>query len=317
MPESTLFPHGTATDNRVYFGTTPVDRLSMTSATHWLLERLMEPRRASPPLVMGPNAFLVALAARNTAFAAALGSATLSLPDGMSVVWGGRLLSKPLPERVPGGEFMEQMCALCGENGLSVYLLGGLPGAAEGAAKALTARYPGLRIAGTDCPALGFEHDDAANCAVRKRIEAARPDLLCVAFGAPKQELWMVDECPTLPIGAALSVGAAFDTQAGLRKRAPRWTHNIGLEWLYRLAMEPRRLWRRYLIGNAQFARIVAREWMRQRQARALDELLHPERDPRHASHDDHGTHAETSRHEPLPMGQMDPEDNPEHRHHH
>ena len=116
-----------------------------------------------------------------------------------------------------------------------------------------------------DCPPQGFEQDDILNNAVRARIAAVKPDLLCVALGAPKQEIWMLDECETLPIGAALSVGAAFDTQAGLRKRAPAWTHNLGAEWLYRLLMEPRRLWRRYLLGNLAFAAITVRQWRRQR----------------------------------------------------
>lgn len=223
---------------------------------------------------MGPNAFLVSLAYRNAAFATALHGADLCLPDGMSVVWGARLLGHAVPERVPGGEFMERMCALAAQNGLSVYLLGGLPGAAEGAAQALCARYPGLAIAGVDCPPHGFEQDEATHAAVRARIAAAKPDILCVALGAPKQEVWMLDECDTLPVGAVLSVGAALDTLAGLRKRAPAWTHNIGAEWLYRLAMEPHRLWRRYLFGNLRFAAIVATEWTQQRRRRAAEDLL-------------------------------------------
>ena len=266
---------------RVLIGQAPVDAASLDAASRWLLEELRQKKIGltdAPPLqVMGPNAFLVTLAARNAAFAAALRHANLCLPDGMSVVWGARWLGTPVPERVPGGEFMERMCALCAEHELSVYLLGGLPGAAEAAARALCARHPKLRIAGTDCPPLGFEQDEAANGAVFERIASAHPDLLCVALGAPKQEIWMLDECAALPIGAALSVGAAFDTLAGLRRRAPAWTHNIGAEWLYRLLMEPRRLWRRYLIGNVQFAVILAQTWFRQRKSRAMDVLLHDE----------------------------------------
>ena len=266
---------------RMFLGPAPVDAVSLETGAQWLLEALKDRKhgagRRFPLQVMGPNAFLVTLASRNPIFAKALHRADLCLADGMSVVWGGRLLGVRIPERVPGGDFMEKMCMLCAGHGLSVYFLGGLPGAAEGAAAALTARYPGLRVAGTDCPALGFEQDEAAGTAVRDRIAAARPDLLCVAFGAPKQEIWMLDECDALPIGAALSVGAAFDTQAGLRKRAPAWTHNIGAEWLYRLVMEPRRLWKRYLLGNLHFAGIVAGEWLRQRKERAIQEILRSE----------------------------------------
>jgi N-acetylglucosaminyldiphosphoundecaprenol N-acetyl-beta-D-mannosaminyltransferase len=258
---------------RVSFGRAPVDRVNMKTATEWLLKVLDSPR-GTPHLVMGPNAFLVTLADQNARFADALRTASLCLPDGMSVVWGSRLLGRPIPERVPGGEFMEAMCALAARNRKSVYFLGGLPGAARQAAQVLAARYPGLIIAGTDCPEKGFEQNPEANSAVLERIRMAHPDLLFVAFGAPKQEIWMLDHCRSLPIGAALSVGAAFDTTAGLRKRAPAWTHDIGVEWLYRLVMEPRRLWRRYLIGNAQFAVIVAREWVKLRKVRATERLL-------------------------------------------
>lgn len=261
---------------RLHLGRAPVDAMPLEDAAQWLAQKLTSRTHSTerqPPLqIMGPNAFLVTLAARNPAFATALNQASLCLPDGMSVVWGARMLGVPVPERVPGGEFMERMCCLCAQNNLSVYFLGGLPGAAEGAACALATRYPGLRIAGTDCPPLGFEQNEAQNAEVCKRIVTARPDLLFVALGAPKQEIWMMDECETLPIGAALSVGAAFDTQAGFRKRAPAWTHNIGAEWLYRLAMEPRRLWKRYLIGNLQFAVILGGAWLEHHKRRSLQE---------------------------------------------
>ncbi len=218
---------------RVSFGRAPVDRVTMRSATEWLL-RMLDGPRGVPHLIMGPNAFLVTLAERDQRFAEALAQASLCLPDGMSVVWGSRLLGKPIPERVPGGEFMETMCALAARKGKSVYFLGGLPGAASKAAEVLAARYPGLVIAGTDCPEKGFDQDPKATKDVLDRIRLACPDLLCVAFGAPKQEIWMLDHCRNLPIGAALSVGAAFDTTAGLRKRAPEWTHQVGAEWLLR-----------------------------------------------------------------------------------
>ncbi len=262
---------------RIFFGAAPVDAVALEPSAQWLLHALLKRhagQQQKPLQVMGPNAYLVTLARKDRGFAEALNRADLCLPDGMSVVWGARFLGARIPERVPGGEFMERVCALCAEHGLSVYFLGGLPGAAEGAARVLKQRYPGLEVAGIDCPPVGFEQDQAANEAVRARIVAVRPDFLCVALGAPKQEIWMLDECPTLPIGAALSVGAAFDTQAGMRKRAPAWTHNIGAEWLYRLAMEPRRLWKRYLLGNAEFAGIAVGEWGRLRKQRVIDRLL-------------------------------------------
>ena len=247
---------------RLILDRVPIDRVGMEFAAAWVIQRLKK-RSARPPLlIMGPNAQLVTLARTHPRFAEALQAADLCVPDGMSVVFASRLLGKPIPERVPGGELMERLCAEAARCGLSVFLLGGLPGAAGGAAAALERSYPGLRIAGTYCPPQGFEKDGVELAHIRHVIAAAAPDLLCVAFGAPKQEIWIHENCRSLPIGAAIAVGAALDTQAGLRKRAPQWTHDVGLEWLYRLVREPRRLWRRYLFGNCRFIWLVVRQWV-------------------------------------------------------
>ena len=266
----TPFPHAhpdspLPTPSRFHLNGIPVDRISMDEAAAWVIRALQNRETSSSPLlIMGPNAQLVTLAARNPIFAAALRSAHLAVPDGISIVLAARLLNKPVPERVPGGELMERLCIETARRNLSVFFLGGLPGAAKKTARKFKILYPGFRVAGTDCPPPGFENDPAESARIRHHISTAKPDLLCVAFGAPKQEIWMAENCPTLPIGAAISVGAALDTQSGLRKRAPAWTHRIGLEWLYRLICEPRRLWRRYLIGNTHFLWLVARQCWRE-----------------------------------------------------
>jgi len=240
----------------------PIDRVPMEYATAWIVHALKQRAALSPLLIMGPNAQLVTLAARNGRFAAALSAAHLSVPDGISVVLASRLLGQPIPERVTGGDLMERLCAEAARHGFSVFFLGGLPGAAISAAANLVRRYPALRVAGTYCPPRGFESDTMESAHIRQLVADAAPDLLCVAFGAPKQEVWMHENCLNLPIGAAIAVGAALDTQAGLRKRAPRWTHKLGIEWLYRFLREPRRLWRRYLIGNTRFLLLVLRQWI-------------------------------------------------------
>jgi len=156
---------------------------------------------------------------------------------------------------------MERMCAEAAHHGFRVFFLGGLPGAAEMAAFNLRRRYPGLDICGTYCPPFGFENDPAELYWIEKVVEETQPDLLCVAFGAPKQEIWMQRHRDRLHVGVILPVGAAFDTQAGLQRRAPQWMQRNGLEWFFRLLMEPRRLWRRYLIGNTRFIFLVLRQW--------------------------------------------------------
>lgn len=254
--------HALSRSPRFILAGVPVDCVTMASAVLWVIDAIKHKPLASPLLITGPNAQLITLAQSNHLFAAALRASYLSVPDGMSVVLASRLLGYAVPARVTGGDLMERLCAEASKQDFSVFFLGGLPGAAEGAAQNLTRRYPALKIAGTYCPAYGFESDAAELTHIRKIITEASPGLLCVAFGAPKQEIWMHENCSSLPIGAAIAVGAALDTQAGLRKRAPAWTHNTGFEWLYRLVREPRRLWRRYLIGNAHFIFLVMRQWL-------------------------------------------------------
>jgi len=249
--------------SRFHLDGIPIDRLSLDDTVTWVIHALEHRGSRGPLLIMGPNAQLVTLAARQPRFAHALQSASLSIPDGISVVLAARLLDQPVPERVTGGDLMERLCIESARRNLSVFFLGGLPDAAEKTARKFERLYPGFRTAGVSCPPPGFERDPVACARIRQQIADARPDLLCVAFGAPKQEIWMAENCLTLPIGAAISVGAALDTQSGLRKRAPKWTHRLGIEWLYRLVREPRRLWRRYLIGNTEFILLVARQWWR------------------------------------------------------
>jgi N-acetylglucosaminyldiphosphoundecaprenol N-acetyl-beta-D-mannosaminyltransferase len=248
--------------SRCRIGSLPVDRVNFDEATRWAVSYLKRSGTVPPALIVGPNAQLVTLAEKNPDFARAMCSAGLAVADGISVVMASRWLGTPVPERVPGGELMERLCAESAQNGFSIFFLGGLPGAAETAAKVLAERYPGLTIAGTYCPPYGFEKDPAERSRVRELIAASSPDILFVAFGAPKQEIWMWENCPSLPVRIAMSVGAAFDTQAGLRKRAPVWAQKSGTEWLYRLVMEPRRLWRRYLIGNTEFLMLVMKQML-------------------------------------------------------
>jgi N-acetylglucosaminyldiphosphoundecaprenol N-acetyl-beta-D-mannosaminyltransferase len=241
--------------SRLLLAGVPVDRMTMRQSLAWI-ENHLRNRSDRPLLVMGPNAHIVTTAQRSPQFLSALAAADLAVPDGISVVLAGLLLGQPIPERVTGGDLMEQLCIFAARQNLSVFFLGGLPGAAEGAAAALQQRNPGLRVT-CCCPPCHFEEDPAALATVLDTIRAATPDILCVAIGVPRQEIWMHHHCPSLPIRLAISVGAALDTQAGLRRRAPAWTHSLGLEWAYRLAREPRRLWRRYLIGNTRFVLLV------------------------------------------------------------
>ena len=242
-----------------------IDRLSVADtlrcASEWMRE---EGARAR--IIATINVQFLQAARSDARFREVLTRADLSVPDGVPIVWASKLLGAPLPERVNGTNLMVALCQLAAEEGRSVYLLGGKPGAAEGAAEVLKRRFPALRVAGTDCPPFGFEKDPALRAAVDDRIRQAQPDLLFAAFGAPKQEFW-ADEHRDLPVKAMLGVGGSFEMIAGFVRRAPVWCQNAGLEWLWRFAMEPGRLWKRYLVGNSQFVWRVGAQWLRQKLA--------------------------------------------------
>lgn len=245
---------------RHQLGRIPVDSLSMSEAVPLLVRALLHRGEHAPFTVAGSNAWVVTLAEKNEAFREAMRSSDLILPDGMSIVLASRFLGFPLPERVTGGDLMEQMCAEAAHYGFSVFLLGGPPGVAAMAGANLARRYPGLNICGTCWPPPGFENDPAEQERVIAVIREAAPDLLCVGLGAPKQEIWIDANRAILDAAVIMAVGAALERQAGLRRRAPRWMQRMALEWLFRLILEPRRLWRRYLLGNPRFVAIVLRQ---------------------------------------------------------
>ena len=184
-------------------------------------------------------------------------------PDGMPLVWLGRRSGHPV-ERVCGPDFMPAVMEHGVPVGRTHFFFGGAPGVPETLAERLSARYPGLKVAGTLSPPfrpLTLEEDEA----IIAQINAKRPDYVWVGLGAPKQDLWVAAHRERLDAPVLLAVGAAFDFHAGIRRRAPAWMQRNGTEWLYRLASEPRRLAGRYTRVNARFVRLVIAERRRRR----------------------------------------------------
>ena len=169
--------------------------------------------------------------------------------DGMPIVLLSRLLGQRIPERVTGADMVPAICRRCAEEGLSVYVLGGDKEAVEEAFEKLG--FPSLRIAGID-PAFVKLGEDQPE--IVERINAAKPDILFVALGNPKQELWMGRNAHALDVGVMIGVGGSFNFIAGRVKRAPKWVQKSGLEWIYRIIQEPGRLWRRYAYGLVKFS---------------------------------------------------------------
>lgn len=180
--------------------------------------------------------------------------ATLVVADGMPLVWASRIQGTPLPGRVAGSDLISSLSAAVASRGRSVYLLGGEPGTAEAAAEVLRKSCDGLKIAGTYCPPIGFENDSREIQQIEQRLCQAQPDLVCVALGSPKQERLICSLRDRLPAAWWIGVGISFSFLCGDVQRAPQWMQSAGLEWMHRLAQEPKRLAGRYLLHGMPFA---------------------------------------------------------------
>ena len=173
--------------------------------------------------------------------------------DGMPLVWAGGLQGTPVPQRVAGSDLISSLTSAAARHDRSVFLLGGDADSAEQAASILQSRYPNLEVAGTYVPEFGFENDPAHIDRIIDALVAASPDIIYVALGSPKQERLIRQLRDRLPSAWWIGVGISFSFVAGHVKRAPRWMQRCGLEWMHRLAQEPRRLGRRYLVQGLQF----------------------------------------------------------------
>ncbi len=238
----------------------PVDNLTLTEAVD-KVTAMARRREGRARLVSTLNVdFLVN--ALGTRFADArhpelldvLRNSDLVTADGFPLLWLSRLLGRPLQQRVCGSDLVPALAERAAEEGLSIFLLGGGDGAADAAAYALVQRFPKLRIAGTAAPVVHIEGPGLADAARSDRelvenINRSGADILLIGFGNPKQELWFNRNRDRLEVPVSIGVGGTFEFIAGNVRRAPRWVQRLNLEWAYRIAQDPARLWRRYLRG--------------------------------------------------------------------
>ena len=245
-----------------------VDAVTYESATRTVLEWA---RKDKSRYVCVASVNNVILSRDDPAFLEAMNGSDVTTPDGVPLVWALRLLGVKVAERVTGPVLMDLLCEEAAREGTPIGLYGSTEDVVSGLRARVPLRHPGLQIALAEAPPFRplTEHELAAT---RDRIASAGVRILLVGLGAPKQERWMAENVPHLPC-VMVGVGAAFDVLAGRSSRAPAWMQSLGLEWTYRLAHEPRRLWRRYLIGNPRFAALFIRQLI----ARIADRRL---RDP-------------------------------------
>jgi N-acetylglucosaminyldiphosphoundecaprenol N-acetyl-beta-D-mannosaminyltransferase len=201
-------------------------------------------------------------AQHDLSFKRILNTTDLNVPDGTPLVWMGRRCGHVLPRRVYGPDLLLAFCEVTKGKDYRHFFYGGEPGVAERLATSLQSRFPGMRVSGTFSPPFrplnGNEEEEIAHL-----ISSAAPDIVWVGLGTPKQERWMHEHKNLLRVPVLVGVGAAFDVLSGRRRQAPRWMREHGLECLFRLLQEPRRLWRRYLICGAQFIAYLALDYFR------------------------------------------------------
>jgi N-acetylglucosaminyldiphosphoundecaprenol N-acetyl-beta-D-mannosaminyltransferase len=203
------------------------------------------------------NAAKVVAASNDPNLAKIIRDCDLVSADGMAVVWASKLLRSPVPERVAGIDLFERLVETAARDGRSVYFLGAQADVVARVVEVFSARYPDLCVSGFRD---GFWEDDGE---VVDHVRQCRPDYLFLAVPSPRKEFWLSEHLSTLEVPFVMGVGGSFDVVAARTGRAPRIVQRLGFEWAWRLAQEPRRMWRRYLFGNLSFVRIVVREWRR------------------------------------------------------
>ena len=237
--------------SRVHLGTLPLDTYHKEGFLAEVLDHALNGHRTRH--IVTANAQFFVLSEKDPRFRRCIESAEYICADGMALVWACNHLMKTSIPRINGTDLIEEICRDGAADGLRIFLLGGKPGAAAATATILEARYPGVIIAGINCPDIGFEQSRSSLDPLLADILNAKPHVVFVSLGAPKQEFFILQHLRPLHVPLAIGIGGSFELISGQIERAPKWLQQSGLEWAFRFAQEPQRLWRRYLIGNVQF----------------------------------------------------------------
>lgn len=230
-----------------------IDNVDMKEALN-IIEELITKRDAS--YVVTPNVDHIVRLENDTDFIKIYDEADLILADGMPLIWMSKLLKVPLKEKVSGSDLFPLLCKIAGEKGYKVFLLGAAEGVARKAAENLKEKYENLKVVGCYSPSYGFENDKKELNYIIETVKLAKPDILVVGLGSPKQEKFIYNYRKKMDVPISLALGASIDFEAGNVKRAPKWMQKKGLEWFYRLIKEPKRMYKRYLIDDIKIFKI-------------------------------------------------------------
>jgi N-acetylglucosaminyldiphosphoundecaprenol N-acetyl-beta-D-mannosaminyltransferase len=204
--------------------------------------------------IITPNIDHLRVISKSPELCELVNEATFRVADGMPLIWASRLQGTPLPERVPGSGLILSLSAAASKAGSSIFFLGGNPGEAESAAAVLKRLNPGLKVAGIICPPLGFHTDPLQMTQIGNALRSAKPDIVYSCFGFPKEQHVIRALRHNSPSAWFLGLGGSFAIVSGKTRRAPTWVQSVGMEWLWQLGLEPRRLFRRYIVNDLPFA---------------------------------------------------------------
>jgi N-acetylglucosaminyldiphosphoundecaprenol N-acetyl-beta-D-mannosaminyltransferase len=232
----------------------PVNNVTMTEAIDWMVERMSG--ELPPAQVAFVNADCANIAYKNEEYRTVLESSDFVLADGIGMKLAGKLLRQEIKQNVNGTDLFPRLCAALEGTGRGIYFLGAQPGVVDRVAEWVQNNYPNVTISGTQH---GYYENDEESAVIEK-IRASGAGMIMIAFGAPRQDLWVARHLSEMGVPVAMGVGGLFDFYSGNKPRAPQWVREIGMEWVFRLAVEPQRLWKRYVVGNVIFLSRVIRE---------------------------------------------------------
>ncbi len=240
--------------NRMRFMNTYVDNVTEEEAIRHIEECV---KNRTIGFVVTPNVDQIVMMEKNLYFREICDNAELSVVDGHPLLWIAKWYKRPIKEKICGSDLMPHLCKIAAEKGYKVFLLGAAEGIAAKAADILVDQNPGLKIAGTYSPPFGFEKDELELDKINRILKESNADLLFVGMGAPKQSVFIYENMHKYQIPMSFCVGATIDFIAGEQKRAPRWMTDHGMEWLYRLFKEPKRMFKRYIINDTKIIRLA------------------------------------------------------------
>lgn len=240
--------------SRMKFMNTEIDNLSMDETLSAIDDLIQLNQNA---YVVTPNVDHIVQLETNKELQAAYKSASLILTDGKPLLWIARWYGTPIKEKISGSDLFPKLCEMAAQKHYLMFFLGAAEGVAAKAADNLKHQYPGLQVCGTYSPPYGFEKDEEELKKIEKMIREACPHMLIVGLGTPKGENFIYKNCERLGVPISFGLGASFDFEAGNIKRAPKWMSEHGLEWLFRITQDPKRLMKRYLVDDLKIARLI------------------------------------------------------------